>query len=117
MDDVYTISPIDMVECDFSKHFARADNKERFENTKATCLQSNEGYFKGSIGNADSSEELFVFLSKCYQSGCKSNEEIEAYLSQMSFSILKADNYVKYDDIDNPLHTHISQSQIGSFGS
>ena len=33
----------------------------------------------------------------------------------MAFSILKAENFIEFDDIDNPLHTHISQSHLGSF--
>lgn len=34
-----------MTTCDFSEHFAKADNKAQFKDTKAVCLSSDQGSF------------------------------------------------------------------------
>lgn len=48
-----------------------------------------------------------MIISKCQGEGCKSADEIDEYLSNTTFQAIKADNYVDFDDIDNPLHSRM----------
>ena len=57
-----------------------------------------------------------MIISKCQGEGCKSADEIDEYLSNTTFQAIKADNYVDFDDIDNPLHSRMISYPIGSFG-
>ncbi len=70
-----------MVGCDFSEHFAKADNKARYVDAKALCLQTDQSVFEGSQTSSGGALGFLVFLTRCHQEGCKSEAEINEYLN------------------------------------
>ena len=99
-----------MVQCEEETNFKGADNRGNLDDLPAMCVNAEEAQLHGQL-NQKESGGIWITVARCNDDvsnvKCKRQDEIDKYVSNLSFEVLYADHYLDFNDYSSPLRAHI----------